>query len=160
MQIASQSKNPLVKSNDIYVLFNPLLELITMSEIFLVKLEEYVQGLSLQDMDPDMAIGYIFKELEHYFSAFLKYAVHYRCHLKAIRRASNTGYILKIDQKSKTLKKENNRLGLADYLIAPFQRVPRYGLLIKGKVYTSSNRERVSFFFKKKIKFISLIRYT
>ncbi|GAA5802825.1 hypothetical protein HPULCUR_008300 [Helicostylum pulchrum] len=140
MQIASQSKNPLVNSNDIYVLFNPLLELITMSEVFLVKLEEYVQGTSLQDMNPDMAIGYIFKELEHYFGAFLKYAVHYRCHLKAIRRASNTGYILKIDQKSKSLKKENNRLGLADYLIAPFQRVPRYGLLIKDLLrHTEAN---------------------
>ncbi|KAG2237372.1 hypothetical protein INT48_009500 [Thamnidium elegans] len=140
MQIASQSKNPLVKPNDIYVLFNPLLELITMSQVFLVKLEDYVQGLSLQDMNPDMAIGYIFKELEHYFGVFLKYAVHYRCHLKAIRRASNTGYILKIDRKSKALKKENNRLGLADYLIAPFQRVPRYGLLIKDLLrHTEAN---------------------
>ncbi|KAI8078452.1 hypothetical protein BDF21DRAFT_323801, partial [Thamnidium elegans] len=55
--------------------------------------------ITLQDMNPDMAIGYIFKELEHYFGVFLKYAVHYRCHLKAIRRASNTGYILKIDRK-------------------------------------------------------------
>lgn len=136
MQIESQTKNSLVKSNDVYVLFNPLSELIMMSENLLLKLDELYHGTTLlPDVIPGLDIGRIFKELEHYFGAFLKYTVHYHAHLKAIRQASNTGYMLNIDRIAKALKTEDNRrLGLDDYLIAPFQRVPRYGLLIKGNI--------------------------
>ncbi|CAO0790183.1 unnamed protein product [Mucor circinelloides] len=128
MQIASQSKNPLVKPADVHVLFYHLPDLISMSEKLLGKLEIYANDVG---SSPGSAIGQIFKDMEDDFAVFLKYAIHYQGHMKAIRRASNTGYAIKIDRESKTCRKENNRLGLADYLIAPFQRVPRYELLLK-----------------------------
>lgn len=130
MQIASQSKNPLVKPADVHVLFYHLPDLISMSEKLLGKLDIYANDVG---GSPGSAIGQIFKDMEDDFAVFLKYAIHYQGHMKAIRRASNTGYAIKIDRESKTCRKENNRLGLADYLIAPFQRVPRYELLLKGE---------------------------
>ncbi len=132
MYIASQSKNPLVKPNDVYSLFYCLPELISMSEKLLLRLDEYSKDAT--NISPGITIGNIFRDLEQDFAVFLKYAVHYQSHLKSIRRASHNGLILRIERDSKNAK-ENNRLGLADYLIAPFQRVPRYGLLIKGTFY-------------------------
>ncbi|KAL9555989.1 hypothetical protein MBANPS3_002103 [Mucor bainieri] len=128
MQAASRSKIPLVKPADVHVLFYHLPDLISMSEKLLGKLETYANDVG---DSPGIAIGQIFKDMEDDFAVFLKYAIHYQGHMKAIRRASNTGYAIKIDRESKTCRKENNRLGLADYLIAPFQRVPRYELLLK-----------------------------
>ncbi|CAO3647484.1 unnamed protein product [Mucor fragilis] len=131
MQTASRSKIPLVKPADVHVLFYHLPDLIFMSEKLLGKLETYTNDVG---GGPGIAIGQIFKAMEDDFAVFLKYAIHYQGHMKAIRRASNTGYAIKIDRESRTCRKENNRLGLADYLIAPFQRVPRYELLLKGGV--------------------------
>ncbi|KAI9487591.1 MAG: Dbl homology domain-containing protein, partial [Benjaminiella poitrasii] len=86
-------------------------------------------------INPAKAVGQIFRELEPDFAIFLKYSIHYQHHMKAIRRASNTSYVVKIDNELRRSKKENiHRLGLADYLIAPFQRVPRYELLLKGNI--------------------------
>lgn len=132
MYTASQSKNSLVKPNDVYTLFYCLPELISMSEKLLFKLEKCVKDSG--NVSPGLVIGGIFKELEQDFVVFLKYAVHYQSHTKSIRRSSHNGLTLRIERESKN-SKENNRLGLADYLIAPFQRVPRYGLLIKGTYY-------------------------
>ncbi|OAD06377.1 hypothetical protein MUCCIDRAFT_160047 [Mucor lusitanicus CBS 277.49] len=128
MQTASRSKIPLVKPADVHVLFYHLPDLISMSEKLLGKLEAYANDVG---DSPGTAIGQIFKDMEDDFAVFLKYAIHYQGHMKAIRRASNTGYAIKIDRESRTCRKESNRLGLADYLIAPFQRVPRYELLLK-----------------------------
>ncbi|KAK4511591.1 uncharacterized protein ATC70_012807 [Mucor velutinosus] len=128
MQTASRSRVPLVKPADVHVLFYHLPDLISLSEKLLGKLEIYANDVG---GSPGTAIGQIFKDMEDDFAVFLKYAIHYQGHMKAIRRASNTGYAIKIDHESKTCRKENNRLGLADYLIAPFQRVPRYELLLK-----------------------------
>ncbi|KAI8643818.1 Dbl homology domain-containing protein [Parasitella parasitica] len=126
MQNASQSRNPMVKSTDVHVLFYHLPDLISMSEKLVGKLENHAT-----DDIPGMAVGQILKDMRDDFAVFLKYSIHYQGHIKAIRRASSTGYAIKIDRESKSCRKENNRLGLADYLIAPFQRVPRYELLLK-----------------------------
>ncbi|GAN01403.1 hypothetical protein MAM1_0007d00836 [Mucor ambiguus] len=128
MQAASRSKIPLVKPADVHVLFYHLPDLISMSEKLLGKLEIYANDVG---GSPGIAIGQIFRDMEDDFAVFLKYAIHYQGHMKAIRRARNTGYAIKIDRESKTCRKENNRLELADYIIAPFQRVPRYELLLK-----------------------------
>jgi hypothetical protein len=58
-----------------------------MSQKSLSKLEESAD-LQQQNMSPGAAIGHIFKELKHDFVVFLKYALHYQGHMKAIRRAS------------------------------------------------------------------------
>lgn len=123
MVTASQAKNSLVKSSDIHVLFNYLPELIDASHKLLVKLEE------IQDPSPGLAIGGVFKAMEPEFVVFLKYAIHYQTHCKSIRRASTSGFVTKINNEK---RHEHNRLGISDYLIAPFQRVPRYELLLKG----------------------------
>ncbi|CEP18404.1 hypothetical protein [Parasitella parasitica] len=126
MQTASQSRNPMVKPTDVHVLFYHLPDLISMSEKLVGKLE-----IHATDDISGTAVGQILKEMQDDFAVFLKYAIHYQGHIKDIRRASSTGYAIKIDRKFKNCRKENNRLGLADYLIAPFQRVPRYELLLK-----------------------------
>lgn len=127
---ASQSKNPLVRFNDVRSLFYCLPSLISMSEKLIFKLEEHMEDPDNSSSCPGQTVGRIFKDLEQDFVVFVKYAVHYQCHMKSIRRASHSGLILKIDIDSRN-SRENNRLGLDDYLIAPFQRVPRYGLLIR-----------------------------
>ena len=132
---ASQAKHPLIKPSDIHTLFYCLPELISISEKILYKLEEYAQCPVEENVAS--VIGKIFKDLEQEFAVYLKYAVHYQSHFKSIRRASHSGIILKIDRQSKCCK-DNNRLGLSDYLIAPFQRIPRYGLLIRGKYAPST----------------------
>ncbi|KAI8087635.1 Dbl homology domain-containing protein [Gilbertella persicaria] len=118
MEKNSQNRTTLFRSNDdVYVLFYHLPDLVSVASKMLYKLETY-------DFDdcPGLVIGRIFKELEQDLVIFLKYAVHYRGHMKAIRRASHSA--------RSNNKVEYNRLGLADYLIAPFQRVPRYELLL------------------------------
>lgn len=136
MQIASHLKPPPVKPSDVHVLFYHLPGLVSMSEKLLYNLEMYAEG-GLYDVTveecPGKAIGRIFKDLEQELVVFLKYAIHYQGHMKSIRRASNTRYVMNIDRTSRKDHHNNyNRLGLADYLIAPFQRVPRYELLLKG----------------------------
>lgn len=136
MQKASQLKNPLIKPSDVHVLFYHLPDLISMSEKLLCRLEMYIER-DLYDMAVDCTnetIGGIFIELEQELATFLKYAIHYQGHMKSIRRASATGYVMNIDHTFRREHNSSNRLGLADYLIGPFQRVPRYELLLKGIV--------------------------
>ncbi|KAI8992043.1 Dbl homology domain-containing protein [Mycotypha africana] len=118
MVAASKLKDPLVKSTDIPVLFNHLPELIRVSD----KL--------LRDLQTSDNIGHTFCSLEAKLVVFLKYAMHYRTNLKTIRKACNNVLFVKIDRENLS-KRDTNRLGMSDYLIAPIQRIPRYCLLIK-----------------------------
>lgn len=89
MIIASQKKYPLVKSTDIPLLFNHLPELIRISEKLLLSLKACQ---NLKD------IGSTFRRLEPEFAVFLKYAMHYKNNIKAIRKACTNVLFLKIDQ--------------------------------------------------------------
>lgn len=120
--------NPLVKSSDVAVLFRHLPEMIALSEKLLACFETYAIH-RWRDCDA-IHVGHIFQTLEQDMVVFLKYAVHYQTNLKAIRRACNNVLFIKIEQES-LARRDTNRMGMADYLIAPFQRVPRYCLLIK-----------------------------
>ncbi|KAI8984617.1 Dbl homology domain-containing protein [Mycotypha africana] len=146
MKAATLTKNPLVKTNDVQLLFCHLPELIAVSEKILVRLEQYAkQGHELpHKVSPSIAVGQIFTDLEEDFVIFLKYAIHYQSYMKAIRRASTSSFVMKIDTESKRVANAgiHHRLGLADYLIAPFQRVPRYELLLKGNVFLLRGRNR------------------
>ncbi|KAI8141095.1 Dbl homology domain-containing protein [Fennellomyces sp. T-0311] len=76
-------------------------------------------------------VAKLFIDLEQDMVVFLKYAVHYEANIKAIRRVCATNAVfLKIEQDG-LRRRDTNRMGFADYLIAPFQRIPRYCLLIK-----------------------------
>ncbi|KAG0186708.1 hypothetical protein DFQ28_007414 [Apophysomyces sp. BC1034] len=126
MEAASKIKNPLIKPSDLPALFRHLPDMIALSEKILAHFEP---NHLWRDMRP-MHVGHIFRQLEHDLVTFLRYATHYQTHMKAIRRACNSVLVLKIEQES-LRRHETNRMGIADYLIAPFQRVPRYCLLIK-----------------------------
>ncbi|RCH80628.1 hypothetical protein CU098_003847 [Rhizopus stolonifer] len=118
MIAASQSKDPLVKSTDILFLFNHLPELVELSD----KLLDQFQSTN--------KIGQVFRSMESYLVVFLKYAMHYRANIKTIRKACNNVLFMKINQES-LARRDTNRLGMSDYLIAPIQRIPRYCLLLK-----------------------------
>lgn len=124
MVAASQSKDPLVKSTDIPILFKHLNELVQLSD----KLIFYFQSTKRKE---DVNIGYLFRSLESDLVVFLKYVMHYKINIKTIKRACNNVLFIKIDQENLS-RRDTNRLGMADYLIAPIQRIPRYCLLIKG----------------------------
>jgi hypothetical protein len=142
MEKAVQGRYSLVKASDVHVLFYALPEMMGVSEKLLAYLKGYMDGVVYQDCTPGMALGHIFKLLENDMVAFLKYATHHKTNIKSMRKARNSGFITKIENQLQ-LQKANNRLDLADYLIAPFQRVPRYGLLIKGNIFI--------YFFRKKV---------
>ncbi|KAG2230981.1 hypothetical protein INT48_002760 [Thamnidium elegans] len=119
MIAASRSKDPLVKSTDIPILFNHLKELIDLSN-----------SLSISFNKTKCNIGQVFKSIESDLVVFLKYAMHYRTNIKSIRRACSNVLFVKIDQEN-LARRDTNRLGMSDYFIAPIQRIPRYCLLIK-----------------------------
>lgn len=87
MIAASQSKDPLVKSTDIPILFNHLKELIDLSNT-----------LSISFNKTKCNIGQVFKSIESDLVVFLKYAMHYRTNIKSIRRACSNVLFVKIDQ--------------------------------------------------------------
>lgn len=86
MLAASQSKDPLVKSTDIPILFNHLPELVQLSD----KL--------LQSFQSTNNVGKVFRSFESSFVVFLKYAMHYRTNIKTIKRACSNVLFIKIDQ--------------------------------------------------------------
>ncbi|KAI9490134.1 Dbl homology domain-containing protein, partial [Zychaea mexicana] len=111
------------------LLFRHLPNLLALSEKILAGLKRILQ-LQRQQLQLQY-VGQLFCSLEQDLVVFLKYAVHYESNIKSIRRACATNSMfLKIEQEG-IAKRETNRMGFADYLIAPFQRVPRYCLLIK-----------------------------
>ncbi|GAA5798354.1 Dbl homology domain-containing protein [Helicostylum pulchrum] len=120
MIAASQSKDPLVKSTDIPILFNHLKELIDLSNTLSTSFNKTTK----------CNIGQVFKSIESDLVVFLKYAMHYRTNIKSIRRACSNVLFVKIDQEN-LARRDTNRLGMSDYFIAPIQRIPRYCLLIK-----------------------------
>jgi hypothetical protein len=83
---ASQSKDPLVKSSDIPLLFNHLPQLVQLSDRLL---DQFTKTSN---------IGHVFKSIESDLVVFLKYAMHYRTNLKTIRKACSNVLFVKIDQ--------------------------------------------------------------
>ncbi|KAL7311600.1 hypothetical protein PS15m_009339 [Mucor circinelloides] len=118
MLAASQSKDPLVKSTDIPILFNHLPELVQLSDNL------------LQSFQSTNNVGKVFRSFESSFVVFLKYAMHYRTNIKTIKRACSNVLFIKINQENLS-RRDTNRLGMSDYFIAPIQRIPRYCLMIK-----------------------------
>ncbi|KAI8372446.1 Dbl homology domain-containing protein [Blakeslea trispora] len=118
MILASQSKYPLVKATDIPLLFSHLPELIELSD----KLLDQFKSTN--------NVGLVFRTIEENLVVFLKYSMHYKSNMKLIRRACSNVLFVKINQENLS-RKDTNRLGMSDYLIAPIQRIPRYCLLLK-----------------------------
>ncbi|KAI8333113.1 Dbl homology domain-containing protein [Chlamydoabsidia padenii] len=132
MLAASKEKDPLVKFNDIPILFNHLSALIDLSEKILAgfTMEKPHHHPAQHFASVASSLGYQWLQLHDDWKVFLRYAVHYEANNKTIKRACNNALLLKIEQESLT-SRETKRMGMADYLIAPIQRVPRYCLLVK-----------------------------
>lgn len=93
MLVASQAKDPLVRSGDIPVLFGHLPELVSISEKMLAQFSNQ----SRNDMKPG-DVAATFRHLESDLIVFLRYAMYYQSHAKIIKRACNNVLFVKIDQ--------------------------------------------------------------
>ncbi|CAO3650589.1 unnamed protein product [Mucor hiemalis] len=85
---ASQTKDSLVKSSDIPLLFNHLPQLLELSDKLLNYLDEARNN----------NIGHAFRLIESELVVFLKYAMHYRTNIKTIRKACSNVLFVKINQ--------------------------------------------------------------
>ncbi|KAI9318393.1 Dbl homology domain-containing protein [Dichotomocladium elegans] len=126
MKTAIRNRDPLILAakrsghsctRDIHLLFDHLPGLIRLSTRILGLLYGAV----------DVASGFL--ALKYELTLFLKYAIHYQTYFRAIRKACQTNPFLLAMEKTSLSRRETNRMGLSDYLIAPIQRVPRYCLL-------------------------------
>ncbi|KAI7849015.1 Dbl homology domain-containing protein [Circinella umbellata] len=130
--IISAAARPLffTTSDLVPLFFRHLPDLLALSEKVMLGLQEHQSQVT--------NVGRLFCSLEKELTVFLKYAVHYESNIKSIRRSCATNPLfLKIEQEGIS-RRETNRMGFADYLIAPFQRVPRYCLLIKDLIKHST----------------------
>ncbi|KAI9027179.1 Dbl homology domain-containing protein [Phycomyces nitens] len=124
---ASKEKVSLVKSTDIPVLFGHLPVLLSLSNQIL----EAFRAQSTSKWQPwSVPVGQIFCSISQFLVIFLQYAIHYRTHTRIIQKACNNTLFMKIDQDT-LRRRDTNRLGMSDFLIAPIQRVPRYCMLLK-----------------------------
>lgn len=100
---ASKEKDPLVKFNDIPILFNHLPALIDLSQKILA-------GFTMQHPFATVAssLGHQWLQLHEQWTVFLRYAVHYEANNKTIKRACNNVLLLKIEQ----VKKEGREGGM------------------------------------------------
>ncbi|KAG0171392.1 Pleckstrin y domain-containing G member 1 [Apophysomyces sp. BC1015] len=80
------------------------------------------------DANKPSAIGQVFCNFEDAFSVYIAYAANYARSLKCAAKANRH---LVYRQAVKTAVDQTNRMTLADYLIAPIQRITRYCLLLK-----------------------------
>ncbi|KAL0076954.1 Dbl homology domain-containing protein [Phycomyces blakesleeanus] len=144
---ASKEKVPLVKSTDIPVLFGHLPVLLALSNQILEAFKAQppppppphtsASTITIPTPTPTPAwqpwsvpVGQTFCSLSQPLVIFLQYAIHYRTHSRIIQKACNNTVFTKIDQKT-LRRRDTNRLGMSDFLIAPIQRVPRYCMLLK-----------------------------
>ncbi|KAG2224973.1 hypothetical protein INT45_000094 [Circinella minor] len=121
MITAMKNKDPLLikKSGDIPILFGHLPQLLKVSQELIHLLEQRIP------------VEHVFIALQEELTVFLRYAVHYKTYFKTIRKACQTNVLLLSIERECLARRDTNRMGIADYLIAPIQRVPRYCLLIQ-----------------------------
>ena len=118
MEAASAQPRPLVNLKDIQTIFAYIPQLIMVSTSFLRRLNEAVEKGT---------IGSAFCEYLDQFDVYISYAANYS---KAQRYAGNVRN--NIVCRHYVQEKRMNRMVLADYIIEPIQRIPRYCLLLKG----------------------------
>ncbi|KAI7854861.1 Dbl homology domain-containing protein [Circinella umbellata] len=121
MITAMKNKDPLLikKSGDIPILFGHLSQLLKVSQELIHSLEQRIP------------VEHVFITLQEELTVFLLYAVHYKTYFKTIRKACQTNVLLLSIERECLARRDTNRMGIADYLIAPIQRVPRYCLLLQ-----------------------------
>ncbi|KAI8335918.1 Dbl homology domain-containing protein [Chlamydoabsidia padenii] len=122
---------------DLQTIFSYIPQLITLSSslvrrwyIFIEQKTHYVEGKIMVKDNNTQDIGKTFCDLEDEFKVYTYYAVHYakaqKCMARLEQKPSYQQWMHSVLQ-----NKEIKRMGLADYLIAPIQRITRYCLLVK-----------------------------
>ncbi|KAI8581399.1 hypothetical protein K450DRAFT_232880 [Umbelopsis ramanniana AG] len=129
--------SPLVRSQDLPILFAHLADAIKISTQIIDQFEKYKEESGILWRKCPLRVGHIFKDLNDDMGCYVKYALDYHSFEKVLKRAVRNVEYQKFNQDSIN-NLETNRMGLADYLIMPIQRVTRYGLLLKDlKKHTS-----------------------
>ncbi|KAI8093287.1 Dbl homology domain-containing protein [Halteromyces radiatus] len=121
---------------DLQTIFGHIPQLILLSSTLVrrwcVSLEQqtYYTNGKVMVKDSRHDIGKTFCDLEDEFKVYTYYAVHFakaqKCITRMEQKPSYQQWMQAVLQ-----KKENRRMGLSDYLIAPIQRITRYCLLVK-----------------------------
>ncbi|KAI9251740.1 Dbl homology domain-containing protein [Sporodiniella umbellata] len=109
--ITTASKQCLVNSTYITALFCHLPELLNLSNILL-------QGFEKNSYN----VEHMCSHIEAIFYIYSEYVQHYKTHISQIEEAKKNLLISKINKEILS-RRESRRLGLCDYLIAPFQRI-------------------------------------
>lgn len=128
-EAATTYPRPLVNIKDIQTIFAFIPELISLSSTLIHRLKDAICTTENEETQGSI-IGRVFCELEDEFDIYISYAANFSKQQRCIERADRSIVYRQLVQES-LRKKETNRMGLSDYMIAPIQRITRYGLLLK-----------------------------
>ncbi|KAI9305554.1 Dbl homology domain-containing protein [Cunninghamella echinulata] len=130
---------------DLQIIFTYIPSLITLSNALIRRWRAFIEGQSYFDnhyvtVKDNHHIGKSFCELEDEFKVYTYYAAHYgkaqRCISKMERKPNYQQWIHAVLQ-----NKDLQRMGLADFLISPIQRITRYCLLVKDLLKHSDGND-------------------
>ncbi|KAG0172761.1 hypothetical protein DFQ29_008228 [Apophysomyces sp. BC1021] len=123
IEAATSHPRPLMNIRDIQTMFAYIPQLIMLSTALARRLHDTA-------MDSSESAGKVFCDLENEFEVYIFYAVNFSKLQKCLAKADRNMVYRQLVQDS-LRKKETNRMGLADYMISPIQRITRYCLLLK-----------------------------
>ncbi|GAN03427.1 hypothetical protein MAM1_0040d02880 [Mucor ambiguus] len=125
---ATTYPRPLVNIRDISTIFAFIPELIQLSSTLVNRLNEAI--CTTENGETQGCLGKVFCDLEDQFDVYISYAANFSKQQRCIVKADRSIVYRQLVQDS-LRKKETHRMGLSDYMIAPIQRITRYGLLLK-----------------------------
>ncbi|KAI8064289.1 Dbl homology domain-containing protein, partial [Gilbertella persicaria] len=160
LEAASQNKKPsLVNLKDIEIIFAFIPQLISLSTTLVERLHDTV-GTCLEDDSKknQISIGKTFCDLEKYFDIYIYYTVNFEKSRKHLRKASSSIVYRQLVQDSISQKK-TNRMLLADYMIAPIQRITRYCLLLTDLQKHSNKSHRDYVYIDKALKCLKALAF-
>ncbi|CEP16682.1 hypothetical protein [Parasitella parasitica] len=127
---AAKSQKSLVNLKDIEIIFGFIPQLIILSTALVKQLDDTITKYLEDDSQlAQVSIGRVFCDLESCFDIYISYAVNFPKSRKFLSKASSNIVYRQLVQDTMR-KKETNRMVLADYMIAPIQRITRYCLLL------------------------------
>ncbi|KAI8978655.1 Dbl homology domain-containing protein [Pilobolus umbonatus] len=131
LEAATAYPSPLVNLRDIQAIFAFIPELIVLSSTLVDRLKRTL--CTTETKEVHCSFGTVFPELENCFDIYIGYAANFSKQKRSIARADRSVVYRQLIQDSQR-RKETNRMGLSDYMIAPIQRITRYGLLLKDLI--------------------------
>ncbi|KAG2209520.1 Dbl homology domain-containing protein [Mucor mucedo] len=143
LEAATAYPRPLVNLRDIQTIFAFIPELISLSSTLVHRLKDAL--CTTENGETQGSLGKVFCDLEDQFEIYINYAANFSKQQRCIQRADRSIVYRQLAQDS-LRKKETNRMGLSNYMIAPIQRITRYGLLLKD-LTKHSNQDSSDFIF-------------